>query len=96
MFLMVCFHKLFQNGTPSKRALGREAIESPTFLKKRKQLSMDDSVTSVSRLVYSLQTCLFYWLNDAKVDNSLDKTNSKYFTYLQGKRRINKENPFGY
>ncbi|KAG2311784.1 hypothetical protein Bca52824_023341 [Brassica carinata] len=39
--------KLAKNGTPSKRALGREAIESPTFLKKRTQLSMDDFVTSV-------------------------------------------------
>ncbi|KAH0937167.1 hypothetical protein HID58_004628, partial [Brassica napus] len=39
--------KLATNGTPSKRALGREAIESPTFLKKRKQLSMDDFVTSI-------------------------------------------------
>ncbi|KAF3500672.1 hypothetical protein F2Q69_00044551 [Brassica cretica] len=38
--------KLAKNGTPSKRALGREVIESPTFLKKRKQLSMDDFVTS--------------------------------------------------
>ncbi|KAJ4910688.1 chromatin remodeling factor17 [Raphanus sativus] len=41
--------KLAKNGTPSKRALGREAIESPTFLKKRKQLSMDDFVTSGKR-----------------------------------------------
>ncbi|KAH0895930.1 hypothetical protein HID58_045498 [Brassica napus] len=39
--------KLAKNGTPSKRALGREVIESPTFLKKRKQLSMDDFVTSI-------------------------------------------------
>ncbi|WZY75121.1 hypothetical protein YC2023_021505 [Brassica napus] len=49
LFLMVRFINSFQNGTPSKRALGREAIESPTFLKKRKQLSMDDFVTSVSK-----------------------------------------------
>ncbi|RID73646.1 hypothetical protein BRARA_B00782 [Brassica rapa] len=41
--------KLATNGTPSKRALGREAIESPTVLKKRKQLSMDDFVTSGKR-----------------------------------------------
>ncbi|WZZ30968.1 hypothetical protein YC2023_014369 [Brassica napus] len=41
--------KLAKNGTPSKRALRREAIESPTFLKKRKQLSMDDFVTSGKR-----------------------------------------------
>ncbi|KAL0730159.1 hypothetical protein Bca4012_026252 [Brassica carinata] len=41
--------KLAKNGTPSKRALGREAIESPTFLKKRTQLSMDDFVTSEKR-----------------------------------------------
>ena len=46
---MVHFLNSFQNGTPSKRALGREAIESPTVLKKRKQLSMDDFVTSVSK-----------------------------------------------
>ncbi|KAJ0238585.1 ISWI chromatin-remodeling complex ATPase CHR17 [Hirschfeldia incana] len=41
--------KLAKNGTPSKRALGREAIESPTFSKKQKQLSMDDFVTSGKR-----------------------------------------------
>ncbi|CAN7067800.1 unnamed protein product [Brassica rapa subsp. trilocularis] len=50
--------KLAKNATPSKRASGSQANESPTFVKKRKQLSMDDFVTSVSksftiyRLVY--------------------------------------------
>ncbi|CAH8392020.1 unnamed protein product [Eruca vesicaria subsp. sativa] len=41
--------KLAKNGTPSKRASGREGTESPTFLKKRKQLSMDDFVSSGKR-----------------------------------------------
>lgn len=59
--MMVRFIILFQNGTPSKRALGREAIESPTFLKKRKQLSMDDFVTSVSKSV-TIDTALFYFI----------------------------------
>ena len=69
---MVRFINSFQNGTPSKRALGREAIENPTFLKKRKQMSMDDFVTSVSKnRVQYIQTCLFYLVNDAKADNSL-------------------------
>lgn len=40
---------LFQSMTPSKRALARQT-ESPTNLKKRKQLSMDDYVNSVSFL----------------------------------------------
>lgn len=38
---------LFQSMTPSKRSLARQT-ESPTNLKKRKQLSMDDYVNSVS------------------------------------------------
>ena len=33
--------------TPSKRALSRQATESPSSLKKRKQLTMDDYVSSV-------------------------------------------------
>ncbi|KDP40014.1 hypothetical protein JCGZ_02012 [Jatropha curcas] len=40
--------KLAKNMTPSKRAMGRQT-ESPTSLKKRKQLSMDDYVTSGKR-----------------------------------------------
>ena len=39
-------HLTFQNMTPSKRG-GRQPTESPTQLKKRKQLSMDDYVISV-------------------------------------------------
>ncbi|CAN7037991.1 unnamed protein product [Brassica rapa subsp. trilocularis] len=54
--------KLATNGTPSKRALGREAIESPTFLKKRKQMSMDDFVTSVSKNRVKYNTDLFILL----------------------------------
>lgn len=44
-------HKLFQSATPSKRALGRQANESPSSLKKRKQLSMDDFVSSVCKII---------------------------------------------
>ncbi|KAL8100335.1 ISWI chromatin-remodeling complex ATPase CHR11-like isoform X2 [Apium graveolens] len=39
--------KLAKNATPSKRSLGRQSAESPpSGMKKRKQLSMDDYVTS--------------------------------------------------
>ncbi|KAL0735569.1 hypothetical protein Bca4012_011779 [Brassica carinata] len=41
--------KLAKSATPSKRASSSQANESPAFLKKRKQLSMDDFVTSVSK-----------------------------------------------
>ncbi|XP_059592779.1 ISWI chromatin-remodeling complex ATPase CHR11 isoform X3 [Vitis vinifera] len=40
--------KLAKNMTPSKRAMARQATESPTSVKKRKQLLMDDYVSSVS------------------------------------------------
>ncbi|XP_058203240.1 ISWI chromatin-remodeling complex ATPase CHR11 isoform X1 [Rhododendron vialii] len=39
--------KLAKNTTPSKRALARQATESPPTIKKRKQLLMDDYVNSV-------------------------------------------------
>ncbi|XP_058203244.1 ISWI chromatin-remodeling complex ATPase CHR11 isoform X4 [Rhododendron vialii] len=38
--------KLAKNTTPSKRALARQATESPPTIKKRKQLLMDDYVNS--------------------------------------------------
>ncbi|PON80294.1 ISWI family [Parasponia andersonii] len=41
--------KLAKNLTPSKRALSRQATESPSSLKKRKQLTMDDYVSSGKR-----------------------------------------------
>ncbi|KAG2300184.1 hypothetical protein Bca52824_036656 [Brassica carinata] len=41
--------KLAKSATPSKRASSSQANESPAFLKKRKQLSMDDFVTSGKR-----------------------------------------------
>lgn len=40
--------KLAKNMTPSKRGGGRQPNESPSSLKKRKQLSMDDYVSSVN------------------------------------------------
>ncbi|KAF7151359.1 hypothetical protein RHSIM_Rhsim02G0012600 [Rhododendron simsii] len=41
--------KLAKSTTPSKRALARQAAESPPTIKKRKQLLMDDYVNSVDR-----------------------------------------------
>ncbi|XP_021904900.1 ISWI chromatin-remodeling complex ATPase CHR11 isoform X1 [Carica papaya] len=41
--------KLAKNLTPSKRASGRQPTESPTSQKKRKQLSMDDYLSSGKR-----------------------------------------------
>ncbi|KAA8548508.1 hypothetical protein F0562_000225 [Nyssa sinensis] len=41
--------KLAKNMTPSKRALARQAAESPPTIKKRKQLLMDDYVSSGKR-----------------------------------------------
>lgn len=41
--------KLAKNMTPSKRAMARQATESPTSVKKRKQLLMDDYVSSGKR-----------------------------------------------
>ncbi|KFK26100.1 hypothetical protein AALP_AA8G202800 [Arabis alpina] len=41
--------KLAKSATPSKRASGRQANESPPTFKKRKQLSMDDFVSSGKR-----------------------------------------------
>ncbi|KAG5559938.1 hypothetical protein RHGRI_003285 [Rhododendron griersonianum] len=41
--------KLAKNTTPSKRALARQATESPPTIKKRKQLLMDDYVNSATR-----------------------------------------------
>ncbi|GMN46463.1 hypothetical protein TIFTF001_015638 [Ficus carica] len=41
--------KLAKSMTPSKRALARQATESPSSLKKRKQLTMDDYVSSGKR-----------------------------------------------
>ncbi|KAJ8573847.1 hypothetical protein K7X08_010358 [Anisodus acutangulus] len=41
--------KLAKNTTPSKRTLARQAAESPPTLKKRKQSSMDDFVSSGKR-----------------------------------------------
>ncbi|KAK4718637.1 hypothetical protein R3W88_016975 [Solanum pinnatisectum] len=41
--------KLAKNTTPSKCTLARQAAESPSALKKRKQLSMDDYVSSGKR-----------------------------------------------
>ncbi|XP_010546919.1 PREDICTED: ISWI chromatin-remodeling complex ATPase CHR11 isoform X1 [Tarenaya hassleriana] len=41
--------KLSKSATPSKRASGRQVTESPSSLKKRKRLSMDDYVSSGSR-----------------------------------------------
>lgn len=38
---------LFQSMTPSKRAIARQATESPGSMKKRKQLTMDDYIGSV-------------------------------------------------
>ena len=49
----------FQSMTPSKRALARQS-ESPTNLKKRKQLSKDDYVNSVSFLDTILNHCPFW------------------------------------
>lgn len=52
-------YKLFQNATPSKRASGRQANESPSsLLKKRKQLSMDDFVSSVRKIISKTLKCL--------------------------------------
>lgn len=46
------FYNLFQNATPSKQPSGRQANESPSsLLKKRKQLSMDDYVSSVRKII---------------------------------------------
>lgn len=40
-------HVMFQNMTPSKRGTGRQPTESPSSMKKRKQLTMDDYVSTV-------------------------------------------------
>lgn len=41
--------KLAKNMTPSKRGTGRQSTESPSSLKKRKQLTMDDYVSTGKR-----------------------------------------------
>jgi hypothetical protein len=52
---------MFQNLTPSKRALARQT-ESPSSLKKRKQMTMDDYVSTVCSCPCMIDECVIILL----------------------------------
>ena len=75
---------MFQNLTPSKRALARQT-ESPSSLKKRKQLTMDDYVTSVCYCLCMITKYIMILLSIHVVVTSHGFTEANFVLFVAGK-----------